>query len=366
VAALRTPTAAVALVAAALVLGAGALFVGLGGAHEPDPPIRACNGSAALCEQPLDRVAFAAAHNAMSAADTPGYLFADHEKGVATQLDEGVRALLIDTHYGIRTPSGRVRTDLEFPSNTERDQYIAEVGRPAFDAALRLRRRVPGLQGDGPRGIYMCHRFCELGAYPLDLGLAQIRDFVVAHPHEVVIVINQDEGVTPRDFVDAVERAGLAGHAYRGPWKRPFPTLREMIEAGHQIVFLAENRAGAASWYRPAYEVAQETPYTFTSAAELTGPERLEASCRPNRGPASADLFLVNHWVNTSPVARPSNAQRVNPRDALLRRVRQCERVRGRPANIVAVDFYRTGDVVKVVGELNRTRVSAGTAAGNT
>ena len=84
-----------------------------------------------------------------------------------TQLDDGVRGLLIDTHYGIPADGGAVKTDLGKLTSAERREYVEEIGQEAFDAALRIRDRlVTG--GDGQHQIYMCHRFCELGAVPLD------------------------------------------------------------------------------------------------------------------------------------------------------------------------------------------------------
>jgi len=43
----------------------------------------------------------------------------------------------------------------------------------------------------------------------------------------------------------------------------------------------------------------------------------------------------------------------VNARDALLARAQRCRDERGLRPTIVAVDFYRTGDVVGVVRALN-------------
>jgi hypothetical protein len=119
-------------------------------------------------------------------------------------------------------------------------------------------------------------------------------------------------------------------------------------------VLLAENHAGAAPWYRLAYERAtEETPYTFKKVGLLTKPKNLAKSCRPNRGPEEAPLFLVNHWISTDPVPRPSDAAKVNAYDRLLARVRECQRVRDHRANLVAVNFYREGDVFRVVDTLN-------------
>ena len=89
---------------------------------------------------------------------------------------------------------------------------------------------------------------------------------------------------------------------YSGPFG-PFPTLREMIDSGQRLVLMAENKADDISWYPSAYRKAlQETPFTFKSAAKLTDPSRLPESCRSNRGPRSAPLFLVNNWVDTTPI----------------------------------------------------------------
>jgi hypothetical protein len=183
--------------------------------------------------------------------------------------------------------------------------------------------------------------------------LADLRSYLVSHPGEVVIVINQDEGVAPADIKRAFARAGLLDLVYRGRFG-PFPTLREMIDSGQRLVVMAENKADDIPWYPPAYRNAlQETPFTFRSAANLTDPSRLAASCRSNRGPASAPLFLVNNWVDTTPIPRASVAAVVNARSALLRRAQTCRRIRHRIPNLVAVDFYKRGDVLGVVRALN-------------
>ena len=107
-------------------------------------------------------------------------------------------------------------------------------------------------------------------------------------------------------------------------------------------------------WYHLAYAHAlQETPFTFKSTAALIDPADLAASCRPNRGTASAPLFLLNHWVDTTPVPRASLAAVVNERPALAHRAQTCKRIRDRLPNLVAVDFYRRGDVIGVVNALN-------------
>jgi hypothetical protein len=202
--------------------------------------------------------------------------------------------------------------------------------------------------------MYLCHSFCELGATRLEPVLDDLRDFLVANPGAVVVVVNQDY-VTPEDFVDAAGDAGLDELAYQGPVSETTPTLREMVDANKRVVFLAENDSGAAPWYRSAYErLTEETPYAFSRAAELTRPPDPAATCRPNRGPEGAPLFLLNHWVTTDPLPRPSDAEKVNAYRVLLRRARECETTRSHVPNLVAVNFYLRGEVFRVVDALNR------------
>jgi hypothetical protein len=132
-----------------------------------------------------------------------------------------------------------------------------------------------------------------------------------------------------------------------------------MVESGGRVLMLAENDAGAGSipWYHETYEaLTQETPFSFNKPGQLTDPPKLAASCEPNRGPADAPMFLINHWIDTSPAPRPSNARKVNARKALLDRVHECESLRGLPAGLVAIDFFREGDLFGAVDELNRER----------
>jgi hypothetical protein len=152
-----------------------------------------------------------------------------------------------------------------------------------------------------------------------------------------------------------MEEAGLADYAITPPAAgAAWPTLGELIDGDKRLLVMAEEQGGAAPWYQAGYErLLQETPYEFPQPADLLDPARLPASCAPNRGTGAAPLFLLNNWVGTDPAPRPSNAARVNAYGPLLRRARECERIRHRLPNLVAVDFYREGDVFGVVDTLN-------------
>jgi hypothetical protein len=327
-------------VATALLAGGAVLML----RPQPPPAVQAtgtCNGSAALCDRRLDQVTFAGSHNSMSAADVSGWLFPQQERGVAGQLSDGIRAFLFDVHYG-RPAGPHVVTDLD--SETSSREKIAEaVGPEGMAAAVRIRNRVAGAEL-GPRGLYLCHGFCELGAQPLGPWLSTLAEFLAQHPDDVVILVVEDY-VSPLDLAAEFDKAGLGGLVYRGAPRAPWPTLRALADSSQRIVTMIESGRGGVGWLMPAFQVMQETPYKFRSPAEM--------SCAPNRGGTGGSLFQINNWIDTTPQPKPSNAAIVNAHDALLARARRCEAERGLKPTILAVDFYRTGDVVAVSRELN-------------
>jgi len=309
------------------------------------PPIPvltdACNGDRALCDRRLEEVVFPGAHNSMSAAEFDGWMFPNQEKGSVALLSHGVRALLFDVHYGAPV-ADRVKTLIEDEASS-RAKFEKAIGPEAMDAAMRIRDRLTGLP-TGSRGAYLCHGFCELGGRPLEPMLEGVRDFLVQNPGEVLLFVIEDY-VTPQDLEAAFRESDLLRFVYRGGVTAPLPTLRELIDGNQRVVVFIESGTPGVPWLHPAFETIQETPYTFHTTEEF--------SCRENRGEADAPLFLINHWIETTPTPRPSNAAIVNAHDFLLARARQCQEERGRLPNILAVDFALTGDVVGVAAVLN-------------
>jgi hypothetical protein len=331
---------------AVTLIVAGALGTAIAVLSGPrEPALRratGCNGDARLCERPLDEVVFAGTHNAMSAADRPGWMFAQQERDVGAQLQDGVRAFLIDVFRGVPV-AGRVKTDLSGePPGFMRDVEQA-LGQEGVEAAMRTRERLVG-PPDGPPGLYLCHGFCEVGAQPLIPWLRTLRDFLAASPREVVILVIEDY-VPPEQLAAAFAESGLAELAYRGAPRPPWPTLQQMTDSNQRVVTFLESGKPGVDWMYPAFDSIQETPYRFHQPSQL--------SCRANRGGTTGSLFQINHWIETPPTPRPSNAAVVNAYDFLLRRAEKCERERSRLPNIIAVDFYRTGDLFKVVQHLN-------------
>ncbi len=331
---------AVVLTLLGLALAAAVLLLVRREAAPPSVAVRACNGGVELCGRSVTEVVFAGTHNSMSNTAIADWMFPQQEASISRQLEDGVHALLIDVHYGF-AGAARVKTDLSGPRPTM-DVLEHAVGREGVEAAIRIRDRLVGAD-EGHRRLFLCHGFCELGASELGPTLRAMREFLVTHPGEVVIVVVEDY-VAPEDLAAAFEESGLADFVFRGP-APPWPTLGELAASGTNLLLFIESGRPGVSWVRPAFVNIQETPYTFHAATDF--------SCAPNRGGTAGALFQVNHWIETTPAPRPSNAAIVNARDVLLPRLERCARERGRPVNIVAVDFYRSGDLLAVVAELN-------------
>jgi hypothetical protein len=302
--------------------------------------VLSCNGSPALCDRPINKVVFPASHNAMSNAAIKGWMFPHQSHDMRGQLQDGMRALLFDIHYGF--PGGeRIKTDLQGEGAT-REKLVGAVGEEGFAAAERIRDRLVGVD-EGKRGLYFCHGFCELGAYPVTPALADIRDWLVLNPSEVVLIVIEDY-VTPEEIAAAFEESGLMEFVYTGPID-PFPTLRQMIDQGGRVLVFLESGKPGVPWLHPAFASIQETPYTFHTPEEF--------SCKPNRGGTTPPMFQINHWIETTPAPKPSNAEIVNAYDFLLKRALTCQRQRKHLPNVIAVDFEDIGDLVRVVHTLN-------------
>ena len=94
------------------------------------------------------------------------------------------------------------------PEELRRQAAQDGVSPDAVDAALRIRERL-GFAGEGERGhVPLPLASASSAAHRSRACSTTLHDFLVANPGEVVVVINQDY-VTPEDFVGAVEDAEL-------------------------------------------------------------------------------------------------------------------------------------------------------------
>jgi hypothetical protein len=266
------------------------LLAGCGDDPIPIPP--ECNGSVELCARRYDEVSYATTHNAMSNAED-GWQSPNQNFAIARQLDDGVRALMLDVH--------------EF--------------------------------GDG---IFLCHGFCQLGNLPLDDGLAIIARFLHSHRGEVVTIIFESY-TTAANIAAAFEASGADEYVHAHAAGTPWPTLRELIDSNQRLIVVTD-RDGGTGWYMDVWQHAFETPFAAETTADLT--------CDLGRGDATNPLFIFNHFV-TNPLAVPAEAPTVNGDPFLVERARMCMAARGHLPNFVTVDFYDVGSLFDAVRSLN-------------
>jgi hypothetical protein len=333
--------ALLALIAAGvvvLVIVAGPLGKGHGEAS-----VASCNGAAALCDRRLDEVVFPGTHNSFAASDQPGWRFASQRYGISRQLDDGIRALLLDVHYGVHdSATGSVRTDLA-AEGSDRNKVAQQVPPRALRVADRIAGEVGVGRLNGKPEPYLCHTLCELGAEPVNTELEVIRRFLEGHPDQVLIVIVEDY-VPPSTIEQAFERAGLARYVATLDRSEPPPTLRTLIARGQRLVVFAEEKGGAPAWYMKAFSFIQDTPLGATRPDQL--------SCERYRGEQSSPLLLINYWIPPFPPSPTLNAG-IGRAFFLRGRLERCLRERDFKGAIVAVDFYQRTSVVEVAQELN-------------
>ena len=343
----RRTVAVVLATAAALavaIAGAVALRGTSSGGPDGDDWTGTCAGSEVLCDRRLDEVAFATTHNSMNAA-ADGFGFPDQQSGIATQLAAGVRGFLVDTYLGsVRSVDGKDIVYTDITTTSRANLLLQATHKESVRRAIDLRRQAGAPADDAPRDVYLCHQFCELGAESMSRAVAIWRRFLEENPDEVLVIVIQDEMPA-----EPLEKAldGLTPYLATLDPAQPLPTLREMLASGQRAVVGLEN--GDLGPDLPNVftgGLVQEVPYTYRRAASLESP----LSCRRHRGSSKAPLFLLNHWITP---ASEQAAATVNGTDVLGDRIDTCTRLRRQAVNLVAVDFYESGDVLSVVDGLN-------------
>ena len=314
----------------AVVLLALALIDGV---FSDETPVAAadvgCNGHVELCDRPLNEVVFATTHNSMSISSV-GWVWPTHDGGITEQLQAGVRGFLIDTHY--------------WQTEAQIDSYLVGLPPDMLPTVENLLAEQSTLLDDLSRdGVYTCHGLCLLGATPLVDMFTEFRAFLGDNPDEVLVFIIQD-AISVEDTEAAMQESGLIDYVYTPESRSEWPTLGEMIAADTRLVVMAEEAEDGPEWYVNAWAYTQENPYSIASLDDF--------SCAPNRGETDNALFLLNHWIDRVSPSRV-DATRVNSYEFLMAQVRACQAERGQLPNLVAVNFYSLGDLMRVVDELN-------------
>ena len=151
----------------------------------------ACNGHAELCGRRLNEVALAATHNSMS-APLPGWFSAACTTGRSRGSSRGgIRGLLIDTHYADLLPNGAAADRPQRPDRSVRPRDDG-VSPQDVAAALRIRERARRAGRGASGACTSATRSARLAPRRSSPVLADVREFLVANPGEVLVIVNQD------------------------------------------------------------------------------------------------------------------------------------------------------------------------------
>ena len=264
-------------------------------------PMLPCNGDPRLCDRRIDEVVFATAHNGMSSQQA-GFLLPNQPDGQLAQLEAGIRGFMLDVH--------------------------------PYDGKLESESAKP----------YLCHQTCKLGATDLVAALVELRGWMQAHPREVIVIIFEDY-VSEQVLDAALQAAELLPHCLHVDPNQPMPTLGQVIAKDQRLLLMTESGGGKLAWNHGYADLAFDTPYSAETPADF--------SCAVLRGKPTNKLFVVNHFLTHLLDSHALLAKQANHNPLLLDRVRQCEKERGRKANLLAVDWYSEGDVIATVRTLN-------------
>ena len=245
-------------------------------------PQQGCNKHLELCDRTLDRVVFAGTHNSMSAPSELRLVLIAHQSGgILAQLSKGVRAFLIDLHYGSQVQGTRPhrsrRPRVSWPPSrpTSPLQAVAQangimdmfggcrtgVGAQAVPLPQLLRARChagpstrSGRSATGwPRTRTRSSSSTSRTTSPARTPCAELAEVGPGRPRLHLDARHPDADARPHDR----DEAQRADHG-RVPWRAPAP------------------------WYLDAYKsVLQETPYRFTSQAEFSCAREARARHEP-------------------------------------------------------------------------------------
>lgn len=307
-----------------------------------------CNGAVSMCDLPLNEAVFAGTHNSFSAADSPGWFITNQRRTIERQLADGIRLFLIDPHWGVQDDAGKVRTDFDAEAR-DRNRVAAAMPPEVRRAAQRLAGRLgAGRLDRGERDVWLCHNVCELGATRMVDALGEIRTFLDANPGEVVILFLEPY-VPPEEVARTMRESGLIRYVRALHRDEPLPTLGQLVAEDRRVIVISEKDAdGSIPWYMDGFSLVQDTPLGAQKVGQL--------SCARHRGTADSPILMLNQWADLVPPRRVANKPFLRRR-LILDRARECERKRGLPVGLIAVDHYDQGELTAAVAELNAERV---------
>ncbi|KAL8471813.1 hypothetical protein ACS0TY_029155 [Phlomoides rotata] len=250
---------------------------------------------------PFNKYAFLATHNAFAIDGEPSHTgvprltLTNQEDTITQQLNNGVRALMLDTY---------------------------------------------DYEGD----IWLCHSFggkCrDITAFePAVETLKEIESFMRANPSEIVTIILEDYVQTPNGLSKVFKAAGLMKYWFplsKMPRNgQDWPRVRDMVASNQRLlVFSSEESKEKNEGIAYQWNFMVENHYGDDGLIPTSCVNREESSALNDK---SKSLFLLNHF-GTLPNKKMSC---VHNSEDLPSALKTCHRAANRWPNFLAVDFYK-------------------------
>ncbi|OTA96471.1 hypothetical protein M434DRAFT_392903 [Hypoxylon sp. CO27-5] len=283
-----------------------------------------CNNYPEFCSRKYSNITHVACHN--SPFITPNNLAANQQYDVTAQLNDGVRFL---------------QAQIQWPTG-----------------------------GNEP---HFCHTSCDiLDAGPITDWLGQVKNWVAAHPYDVVtILLGNGNYSVPSLYVPYIEQTGILRYVYTPPvvpmTLDDWPTLSEMVLRGQRVVMFMDYMANQTQfpWLLDEFSQLWETPFDPTDQnfpCTVQRPPNLAEADARNR------LYMINHNLNIQfsilgtemlvPARTELNVtNNVTGFGSLGLSANNCRSDWGRPPNFLNVDYYNMGgypgSVFEVAAQMN-------------
>lgn len=280
------------------------MLLPLAGCREEDETDEApkCLGAEAYCAMRYDELAYATTHNAFAVDEL--FQFANQSRSITEQLEDGVRALMLDVYDGV-------------------DHELDEQ-------------------------LYSCHGGCNplVGLRLFIEDLDEIVAFLDANPNELITIIFESYA-PPEKLLAVFEESGALAYTRAQQLDEPWPTVKELLDANERLIVFSDRDGFAYDWHLPVFQFMRETPYAAASPDELR--------CEGGRGASDAGLLIFNHFL-TRVSGSAELAEQINYDPFFSERIDECEEALGQKVNFITVDYYEIGDTLEIVHRINDAR----------
>lgn len=209
-------------------------------------------------------------------------------------------------------------------------------------------------QDKGDNYLGFCHTSCDAGVRDPSEVLRNIKTFLDVNRNEVLILEFEINDNSLAELYYAIDESDLDQYVYRTSAAPPFdwPTMQELINANARLLIFAHGD-GMESCVNS--DCPQGIFYTYDHFEQTDWNDN---TCNIKGTQYSGrKFFLMNHWMNNDyDLPSKTNAEDFNTYDSLRDRFTMCQEM---IPNIIAVDFWDVGDLLKFAYDVNRNNVGA-------